>query len=87
MALGAARGEVVRLVLGRGLRIVATGRAGAVAAYAGARVIEGQLFGVQAADLRRSCGAAGAGGVAALACWVSARRAALVDPAIALSAE
>ncbi len=38
MALAAARGEVVRLVLGRGLRIVAAGTGlGLMAAYAGAR--------------------------------------------------
>ena len=52
MALGAARGEVVRLVLGRGLRIVAAGTGlGLVAAYGGARAIERQLFGVPAADV------------------------------------
>ena len=86
MALGAARGEVVRLVLGRGLRIVAAGTGlGLVAAYAGARVIESQLFGVPPADLVDvRLGAAGAAVVAAVACWVPARRAARVDPAIAL---
>jgi putative ABC transport system permease protein len=89
MALGAARGEVVRLVLGRGLRIVALGTAlGLVAAYVGARAIEGQLFGVAAADLVTFVGVPLVlVGVAAVACWVPARRAARVDPAIALSAE
>jgi putative ABC transport system permease protein len=89
MALGAARGEVVRLVLGRGLRIVAAGIGlGLVAAYAAARVIEGQLFGVPAADLATFVAVPLVlVGVAAVACWVPARRAARVDPAIALSAE
>ena len=89
MALGAARGEVVRLVLGRGLRIVAAGTGlGLVAAYAGARVIEGQLFGVPAADLATFVSVPLVLlVVAAVACWVPARRAARVDPAIALSAE
>ena len=89
MALGAARGEVVRLVLGRGLRIVAAGTTlGLVAAYAGARVIERQLFGVAAADLTTFVSVPIVlVAVAALACWVPARRAARVDPAIALSAE
>jgi predicted permease len=89
MALGAARGEVVRLVLGRGLRIVAAGTGlGLVAAYAGARAIEKQLFGVPAADLATFVAVPLVlVVVAALACWVPARRAARVDPAIALSAE
>ena len=89
MALGAARGEVVRLVLGRGLRIVAAGTGlGLVAAYAGARAIERQLFGVPAADLTTFVSVPLVLlVVAAVACWVPARRAARVDPAIALSAE
>jgi ABC-type antimicrobial peptide transport system permease subunit len=89
IALGAVRGEVVRLVLGRGLRIVAVGTGlGLVGAYAGARAIEGQLFGVAAADVVTFVAVPLVlVGVAALACWVPARRAARVDPAIALSAE
>jgi putative ABC transport system permease protein len=89
MALGAARGEVVRLVLGRGLRIVALGTAlGLVAAYFGARVIEGQLFGVGAADLVTFVAVPLVlAGVAGLACWLPARRAARVDPVVALGAE
>ena len=89
MALGAARGEVVRLVLGRGLRIVAAGVGlGLVAAYAGARAIERQLFGVPAADVATFVAVPVVlVAVAAVACWVPARRAARVDPAVALSAE
>ena len=89
MALGVARGEVVRLVLGRGLRIVAAGIGlGLVAAYAGARAIERQLFGVAAADVATFVSVPLVlVVVAAVACWVPARRAARVDPAIALSAE
>jgi putative ABC transport system permease protein len=79
----------VRLVLGRGLRIVAAGTAlGLVAAYVGARAIEGQLFGVAAADLVTFVAVPLLlVAVAAVACWVPARRAARVDPVIALSAE
>jgi putative ABC transport system permease protein len=89
MALGAARGEVVRLVLGRGLRIVAVGTALAlVGAYAGARVIESQLFGVPAGDAVTFVGVPVVlVVVSAVACWVPARRAARVDPSIALSAK
>jgi predicted permease len=89
MALGAATGEVVGMVLGRGLRIVAVGTAlGLIGAYAGARLIERQLFGVPAADLPTFIGVPLIlVAVAAVACWVPARRAARVDPTIALSAE
>ena len=77
------------LVLGRGLRIVAAGTGlGLVAAYAGGRLIERQLFGVTAADLTTLVSVPLVlVVVAAVACWVPARRAARVDPAIALSAE
>jgi putative ABC transport system permease protein len=89
MALGAARGEVVRMVLARGLRIVVVGAGlGLLAAYAGARAIERQLFGVPATDLPTFLAVPLAlVVVAAVASWVPARRAARVDPAIALSAE
>jgi putative ABC transport system permease protein len=80
---------VVRLVLGRGLRVVAAGTAlGLVGAYLGARAIESQLFGVAAADVTTFVLVPLVlVAVAAAACWVPARRAARVDPAIALSAE
>ena len=89
MALGAARGEVVRLVLGRGLRIVALGTSfGLIGAYAGARAIEQQLYGVAPADTLTFVSVPLLlVTVAAVACWVPARRAARVDPAIALSGE
>ncbi len=83
MALGAARGEVVRLVLGRGLRIVAAGTGlGLVAAYAGARAIERQLFGVPAADLTTFVLVPLVlVAVAAVACWVPPRGAPSLWPA------
>jgi putative ABC transport system permease protein len=59
-----------------------------VGAYAGARLIEHQLFGVPATDLQTFVAVPlMLIAVAAVACWVPARRAARVDPAIALSAE
>jgi predicted permease len=89
MALGAARGEVVRLVLGRGLRIVALGTGlGLIGAYAGAKAIEQQLYGIPPADALTFVSVPLILVlVAAVACWVPARRAARVDPAIALSGE
>ena len=61
---------------------------GLIGAYAGARAIEQQLYGVPAADtLTFVAVPLVLVAVAAVACWVPARRAARVDPAIALSAE
>ncbi len=89
IALGAARGEVVRMVLWRGLRIVGIATAlGLCAAYGAARLIERQLFNVSPTDVVTFVGApAVLAVVAALACWVPARRAARVDPAVALQSE
>ena len=89
MALGAGRQEVVRMVVGRGLRIIALATGfGVAAAWAGARLLQSQLFGVSATDLVTFIAvpvtlAAGA----VLACWAPARRAARVDPVIALQSE
>jgi len=89
MALGAARGEVVRMVLWSGLRIVALATAlGLAAAFGGARLIERQLFNVPPTDpVTFMAVPVLLAAVAALACWVPARRAARVDPAVALQAE
>jgi predicted permease len=89
MALGAARGEVVRMVLWSGLRIVAVATGfGLAAAYGGARLIQRQLFNVPPTDPVTFVSVpALLAVVAAVACWVPARRAARVDPAIALQSE
>ena len=89
MALGAARGEVVRMVLWSGLRIVAVATAvGLAAAFGGARLIQRQLFNVPPTDpVTFLAVPVLLAAVAALACWVPARRAARVDPAISLQSE
>jgi putative ABC transport system permease protein len=89
MALGAARGEVVRMVLWSGLRIVALATAvGLAAAFGGARLLQRQLFNVPPTDpVTFVAVPALLAAVAALACWVPARRAARVDPAVALQSE
>jgi ABC-type antimicrobial peptide transport system permease subunit len=89
MALGAGQGEVERMVLWRGLRIVALATVlGLAAAYGAARLIASQLFGVPPTDLITFAAVPlGLAAVAMVACWLPARRAARVDPVIALQAE
>ena len=89
MALGAASGTVVRMVLRRALRIVGAGTVlGLAGAYAGARLIARQLYGVPPTDLATFVAVpALLAVVATLACWVPARRAARVEPGVALSVE
>lgn len=88
-ALGAAPQHLVRLVLGRSVLVVAIGLAAGIGlAWAGGRIINAQLFDVTAGDPRVLAAAAIAvllvGSVAA---WLPARRAARIEPVIALRAE
>jgi putative ABC transport system permease protein len=89
MALGASRGDVLTLLLGQGLRPVAIGVAiGLAGAWALSRALGALLFGVTPGDLPSYAVAAVGLTLAALAATlVPARRAASVDPAIALRAE
>jgi putative ABC transport system permease protein len=89
MALGAGRSEVERMVLWRGLRIVSVATVlGLGAAYGAARLIASQLFGVPPTDLVTFLAVPfGLAVVAMVACWLPARRAARVDPVVALQAE
>jgi putative ABC transport system permease protein len=86
MALGAHPDDVLRLVLVQGLRPVLAGVAiGLPAAYASSRVLSGLLFGVSPTDPWTYAGVAALlVAAAAVACWVPARRAARVDPVVAL---
>jgi predicted permease len=87
--LGATRGEIVRLVLRQGMKLAGIGLAGGLAAALGVtRFLSGLLYGVHPADpLTLAAVALLLGGVAALACYVPARRATAVDPVIALRCE
>jgi putative ABC transport system permease protein len=89
MALGAARGKVVGMVLARGLRTVGLATAvGLAAAWGAARLLREQLFGVPPSDpLTFLVVPSVLALVAAAACWLPARRAARVDPVVALQAE
>jgi len=86
MALGAARGDVVGLVLGRGLRLALGGLVfGLAGAVALGRIMASLLHGVGALDPVAFVGApALLVAVAMLACYLPARRAAKVDPLVAL---
>lgn len=89
MALGAQRQEVVRLIIGEGLRMAVVGIAiGLVTARLAARVLDSLLFGVTAnAPSVFVVNAVILVAVALLACAIPARRAARVDPMEALGAE
>src|SRR6185437_13102860 len=89
MALGASPAEVVALVLRQGMLMPAIGIAAGIAAAAGAtRVMSHLLFGIGATDAITFVGVlATLGAVALVACLVPARRAARIDPMVALRHE
>jgi putative ABC transport system permease protein len=89
VALGARGRDVVRMVLGRGMRLAALGLAlGVVASLALTRLMTGLLFGVSAADpVVYAAVSLLLAAVALLACLVPARRATKVDPMEALRYE
>jgi predicted permease len=88
-ALGASRREIVGLVVRQGMRLAAIGMAaGLVAAFALTRFMAGLLYGVRPADPATLAAVTLLlGGIALLACYIPARRAAAVDAAVALRCE
>jgi putative ABC transport system permease protein len=89
MALGAAEGSVVAMVVRQGRAPVAGGiGVGLAAAWGAARILRALLFDVGATDPPTFLAVATfLSGVALLACYLPARRASLSDPVTALRAE
>jgi putative ABC transport system permease protein len=89
VALGASGAAVVRLMVGRALGLAALGLCfGMIAAFWGNRLVANRLYGVTANDPVTLVGVAMVLlGVAAVATWLPARRAARVDPADTLRVE
>jgi putative ABC transport system permease protein len=89
MALGAQTTDIVKMVVGQGMRLAVIGIGiGLVASLAVARLMQSLLFNVTTTDpITFVSNATILVGVALLACYIPTRRATKVDPMIALRYE
>jgi putative ABC transport system permease protein len=89
LALGASRGDVLRLILGHGISLIGVGLlAGLAGTFATSRALNSSLYGVGSLDAAALIGAPVTfAAVAFLACYLPARRASMVNPIEALRSE
>lgn len=89
LALGAKRGDVLKLVVGQGMLLATLGISiGLVGAFFLTRLMETLLFGVTPTDpVTFGCIALLLLGIALCACWIPAQRATKIDPLAALRHE
>jgi putative ABC transport system permease protein len=89
MALGATRGDIMRMVVGNGMLLTVIGIViGVLASWGLTRVMSNLLFGITATDLPTYVGVSAVlGAVALIANYIPARRATRVNPIIALRYE
>jgi putative ABC transport system permease protein len=89
LALGAQRGDVLRLIFGEGMRLVALGAVVGIAlVFAVGRLLHNLLYGIAASDPVTILSVTILLAVVAfISCWWPARRASGVDPVTALRSE
>src|SRR6185437_10321904 len=89
VALGAPPGNILRLIIGEGLKPVAIGVGAGVLACVGlAGLVQSQLYGVTALNpLMLAATSVGLIAIGIVACWLPARRALQIDPIRALKQE
>ena len=89
MALGARQSDVMKMVMGQGLRLTAIGLGiGFTAAFGASRLLSPLLYGIGANDpVTMTAVAMGLAVIALTACYLPARKAMRVDPSVALRYE
>lgn len=89
MALGARQSDVMKMVMGQGLRLTAIGLGiGLIVAFAASRMLSPLLYGIGANDpATMTAVAVGLATIALTACYLPARKAMRVDPSEALRYE